>query len=1378
MADNDAKITVALDASKAIKAAQKAGPEIEKALSIQIDLRNASQSDRFLDLMQKKLRSNVEELAVYDKKLDKIVAKTEKLKELEQNGPTNLTPSEKGLLTIKANNKKGTYSEEESQAAKETLANYNDAQKLKNEIIRDIEKLDKTPEEIKSQAEGLNGELENVQKGLKNITAEQTAEVKKQTELVSKTKATKQEQQEAANAAKKEETAATQSAKATAKKAKAAKEAAAETKNTQKAEEQTTKATDKTTESTKRSTKAKKDETEAIKENITAEKQLGEESKKTENKKKGSKQSSSKKSKKEDVNTAEGAESRTNHIKALVSEINTLKGAGKDTTKQFQELEQLLGTNLGDQSIADLTRHFIDLDETIKYIKNDLDMSDLLDQEFGALFERLEQVRQKINEVKKDARSSDEPVKDAAQEIEENIQKINATVESIPQMKFETSFDAKQNLDALKAAQKSIVDMGMPAALSEQYNKLDAAIKAGTQAQKDFNKAAGQPTKEQKLKDFQNAMQRVIDTTDRVENAMRFDGAEQNIAELTRRLDDLRKAKKVLEDFGLPREMDSRYDLLIRLIASTEQQIRSYKASVNETAKAEEDAGNATQDMGAKMKKGVSGIPTIIGAVKNGFKSLSGLTDKVKSSFGNMAHNMKSNFKHMLTNITKYVFGFRSLFFLVRRMRKYIGEGIQSMAKFRDGNNSVNANISKLITSLEFLKNAWATAFSPILSFVTTWLSALIDRVAEAGNAFSRFLGNLLGVGKVFQAVKGPTKNYAKSLDKTKKSAGGAAKKQKELNDRLADFDVLHVLGKDNDNKGSGGGGSGDDDDKEKKRNNKLWDFAKVGKDLKKWLQQMWEDADFTALGEKIASGLRSVFENINKKMPEILKNANKIGKSIATFLNGLFSDPWLFIEMGETAANLGNIFVQTLAGFFEKYKPGRIGSAIANFLRGAFQNFDWKTAGTDFGKIVTTFFTELATFFKEFPTDDFIQGLKDFFEGVNWEEVVTALFDFLASSMSFTGKILKGIGDILNNVKAEDIVEAFKNVDWNAVGEGFGELLAGVIAVTLASVKIGLEIAKAICIGIANAWIDAMKEAGVWDDFCEAIQDGDILKAIAAAGKGLVDGIAKGIGEGFGTAVDWVADNLVAPIVEGFKSLFKIHSPSEVTEEWGTFLIDGLANGLAAGIATIKQKWEDIKGAIKEKVDNIKSDLALAWDNIKSDMETKFGLIKDKVIEIWNGIKDGLKKPVNGIISIVERCINRMISGINAIAKKLNDLPSLEFKNPFTGKDYKLGFKIPELSKVSIPRLAQGAVIPPNKEFMAMLGDQSHGTNIEAPLDTIKQAVAEVMANNGNAEVIQLLQQLIGVVASKNLVIGDKEIGKANARYTNQQKIIRGTSF
>ena len=47
------------------------------------------------------------------------------------------------------------------------------------------------------------------------------------------------------------------------------------------------------------------------------------------------------------------------------------------------------------------------------------------------------------------------------------------------------------------------------------------------------------------------------------------------------------------------------------------------------------------------------------------------------------------------------------------------------------------------------------------------------------------------------------------------------------------------------------------------------------------------------------------------------------------------------------------------------------------------------------------------------------------------------------------------------------------------------------------------------------------------------------------------------------------------------------------------------------------------------------------------------------------------------------------------------------------------------------IPYLAQGAVIPANREFLAVLGDQKHGTNVEAPLETIKQALAEVMAQD-----------------------------------------------
>ena len=57
---------------------------------------------------------------------------------------------------------------------------------------------------------------------------------------------------------------------------------------------------------------------------------------------------------------------------------------------------------------------------------------------------------------------------------------------------------------------------------------------------------------------------------------------------------------------------------------------------------------------------------------------------------------------------------------------------------------------------------------------------------------------------------------------------------------------------------------------------------------------------------------------------------------------------------------------------------------------------------------------------------------------------------------------------------------------------------------------------------------------------------------------------------------------------------------------------------------------------------------------------------------------------------------------------------------------------------KSYIPFLAQGAVIPPNKQFLAVLGDQKSGTNIEAPLDTIKQALAEVLTvSNNNAPIV-----------------------------------------
>ena len=95
------------------------------------------------------------------------------------------------------------------------------------------------------------------------------------------------------------------------------------------------------------------------------------------------------------------------------------------------------------------------------------------------------------------------------------------------------------------------------------------------------------------------------------------------------------------------------------------------------------------------------------------------------------------------------------------------------------------------------------------------------------------------------------------------------------------------------------------------------------------------------------------------------------------------------------------------------------------------------------------------------------------------------------------------------------------------------------------------------------------------------------------------------------------------------------------------------------------------------------------------------------------------------------------------------------------------------------IPYLAQGAVLPANKPFMAMVGDQRHGTNIEAPLTTIQEAVATVMQGQTDA-ILAGFEASVGVQkeileAVLGICIGDEVIGSAVTRYQRRQAIIRG---
>ena len=107
------------------------------------------------------------------------------------------------------------------------------------------------------------------------------------------------------------------------------------------------------------------------------------------------------------------------------------------------------------------------------------------------------------------------------------------------------------------------------------------------------------------------------------------------------------------------------------------------------------------------------------------------------------------------------------------------------------------------------------------------------------------------------------------------------------------------------------------------------------------------------------------------------------------------------------------------------------------------------------------------------------------------------------------------------------------------------------------------------------------------------------------------------------------------------------------------------------------------------------------------------------------------------------------------------------------------LGFHLRTLTAPQIPYLAKGAVLPANKPFLAVVGDQRHGTNVEAPLATIQEAVAVVMEEQISAMMAgfrALLDEQRAIRhAVESIEIGDDTIGEAALRYNRKMAVVYG---
>lgn len=1228
-------------------------------------------------------------------------------------------------------------------------------------------------------------------------------------------------------------------------------------------------------------------------------------------------------------------------LKGVNSELAELGfGEGIDPTKRLNQLRGAIGR----ASDKDAAR--ADYQNAKSLLTKQKDLIAVL----GAQYNKLTPAqREHLNNIKKAHDALTQVNADGRTQVD-NVNAINAKYKEIVDGIQQEKDEQKQVNDATSQGVETENELNK--ATGENANSMKQFADSTNEAKKTLNelneetgKSGTDSATEQIAKDSNKAnteLQNLIDKARNLDEAMKINPEEMGIVKMLQLLQEAETIykgfkKQKLPDMAAP-EIKTTVDNMGKLqgyISAYKRELRKttsmadeVKKGIDDASKASTNFGKTAQASGRKAHKSFSGLSGVVKTIKSGFKGLSGslkdtsgILGKVKSSFNSMARSMRGNFKHMLTNITKYVLGFRSLFFLVRRLRKYIGEGIQNMAQFNEGNNHVNESITRLLSSLLYLKNAWATAFSPILQYVTPVLERLIDKMAEVGNAFSRFLGSLLGTETVFQAVKVDAADYADSLDNAAGSAGSAADKTKKLTDRLAAFDDLNVLGVDNDPDGTGSGGGGGLADAYEPDPNEMFTLIDVGKEVLEQFKQMWEDADFTELGKNLKYKLITALLTAQENLEEFKEPAYKVGKSIITFLNGVFGDKTIWIEAGKTLGKTVNVVSEFIRGLLENNEVDW-GGGLASLINGFFASTDWETIRANIVSFVTQFKDNVISFLKtldwegnngifeafkslgsaigtaisetvgdaefmgslgdalgklisailitwkaildqndgdeignalyEFfaslidainwdtlaenlsgslvlllnaiskfsenlsEDDTFQQALSDFVENLDLDTVFEALGRNISSSTvaaNSIGSVLAetlGNKDVVNKV-TEGLKTLVESIDYNAMVsstvEFLGNLLGSALADPTLPIKIAIAIVEGLIEGLSTALSQWLEGGYEWAEEAGLARDGDGI------GEQIVNGLIGGIAKAFedDPLYNFFKEHFFDPTVKAIKDLFNIDSPSKEMETLGGYIGEGLLNGISNLMPNVEQiftdfhewlvgKWDEVKGdtyekwvGIKtnvtekaqelkdnaeEKVEALKTSLVGKWQEIKGSIYEKLVGIKTNVLEVFDQLKEGIKNPINGFIDIIEGMVNRVIDGINSLTSALNVLPDIQMTNPITGTEYSLGFTIPTLNSISIPRLAQGAVIPPNREFMAVLGDQSHGTNIEAPLDTIKQAVAEVIANNGNEEVINLLQQLITVVESKNLVIGDKEIGKANARYVNQQKLIRGTSI
>ena len=314
------------------------------------------------------------------------------------------------------------------------------------------------------------------------------------------------------------------------------------------------------------------------------------------------------------------------------------------------------------------------------------------------------------------------------------------------------------------------------------------------------------------------------------------------------------------------------------------------------------------------------------------------------------------------------------------------------------------------------------------------------------------------------------------------------------------------------------------------------------------------------------------------------------------------------------------------------------------------------------------------------------------------WETVLVPLFTWIAENiMPVLSTIVQYIGENALNILSL-IIEAIGNL---------ADVLSGIIDFLVGVFTGDWELAWT---GVQEIF------SGVWD---------------------LITGILSSAWEFITTAVTNGLDIVKTVISTGWNGIKTLTS-----SVWKTIqnVLSTVWNTLKKLASSAFEKIGDVISGIWETIQDVTGDI---WNGIQDTISGIVESISDKVSSVFEGMRDAVsgifeslvglvKSPLNTIIDFLNRLIGAAQNAWNTIADFLSFSIDIPWPiSELTGWG-SFSLSVPRIDgNFSLPYLASGAVIPPNSPFMAVLGDQNRGTNIEAPLETIKQAVRDVVGEN-----------------------------------------------